>query len=93
MIKVQFVLPEDLHRRLRQAAQQQGVSMSQFVREALEQALADKAEARKTRRRRVLAKLREISQRLATQAPDLMYTPEDLHTLREEWMNEHLGNH
>lgn len=93
MIKVQFVLPEDLHRRLRQAAQRQGVSMSQFVREALEQALADEAEVRKARRRRVLDELREISGRLTTQAPELMHTPEDLHAMREERMNEHPSSH
>ena len=93
MIKVQFVLPEDLHRRLRQAAQRRGVSMSQFAREALEQALAEEAEARKARRRRVLAELREISQRLAEQAPGLIHTAEDLNAMREERMNELVGGH
>ena len=91
MYKVQFVLPEDLHRRLRQAAQRRGVSMSQFAREALERALAEEAEARKARRRKILAELREISQRLAEQAPDLIHTAEDLNAMREERMYELVG--
>ena len=88
MYKVQFVLPEDLHRRLRQAAQRRGISMSQFAREALERALAEDVEANKARRRRLMAELREISQRLAKQAPGLVHTPEDLNAMREERMNE-----
>ena len=92
MVKVQFVLPEDLHRRVRKAAQVHGVSMSRFVREALERALAEEAEERKARRARVLAELREISQRLAEQAPGLVHTPEDLNAMREERMDELMSN-
>ena len=92
MVKVQFVLPEDLHQRVRRAAQIHGVSMSRFVREALERALAEEAEARKARRQRVLAELREISQRLAEQAPGLVHTPEDLNAMREERMDELMSN-
>ena len=64
MYKVQFVLPEDLHRRLRQAAQRRGISMSQFAREALERALAEDVEARRARRRKILARLTEASKDL-----------------------------
>ena len=87
MYKVQFVLPEDLHRRLRQAAQRRGVSMSQFVREALERALAEEVEARKARRRRLMQQLDELSQRLFEQT-DLMHTAEDLNAMREERMDD-----
>jgi len=90
--KVQLVLTEDLHRRLRRAAQTRGVSMSQFAREALERVLVEEAEARKARRQRVLAELSEISQRLAKQAPGLVHTPEDLNAMREERMDELMSN-
>lgn len=87
MYKVQFVLPEDLHRRLRQAAQRRGISMSQFVREALERALLEDAEARKARRRRLMQQLDELSPQLFEQT-DLVHTAEVLHAVREERMDE-----
>ncbi|HEY58714.1 MAG TPA: ribbon-helix-helix protein, CopG family [Anaerolineae bacterium] len=82
--RVQFMLTEDLYRRLRQAAEGRGMSMSQFVREALERALAEDAEARRQRRRQVLAELERAAQWIAEHAPDLVHTPEDLQAMREE---------
>ena len=87
MHKVQFMLPVDLHRRLRQVAQSRGVSMSQIVREALERALADDVEARKARRRRLMQQLDVLSPRLFEQT-DLVHTAEALNTMREERMND-----
>ncbi len=58
--KVQLVLTEDLHQRLRQAALRRGVSMSQFAREALVRALEEEAEARRARRRQVLEELAAV---------------------------------
>ncbi|HFC08274.1 MAG TPA: ribbon-helix-helix protein, CopG family [Chloroflexi bacterium] len=85
--RVQFVLTEDLHRRLRQAAQMRGVSMSQVVREALERALLEDAEARRARKRRLMQQLDELSPQLFEQT-DLVHTAEDLNAMREERMNE-----
>ncbi len=87
MHKVQFMLPVDLHRRLRQVAQSRGVSMSQIVREALERALADDVEARKARRRRLMQQLDALSPRLFEQT-DLVHTAEALNAMREERMND-----
>lgn len=78
--RVQFMLTEDLYRRLRQAAEGRGMSMSQFVREALERALAEDVGAR----RQVLAELERAAQWIAEHAPALVHTPEDLQAMREE---------
>ncbi len=93
--RVQFMLTEDLYRRLRQAARARGVSMSQFVREALERALAEDVEARRQRRRKVLAELEQARQALE-QAGFQPLSGEDivemLNEMREERMDEILGN-
>ena len=40
------------------------------------------------RKEELFRQLREISQRLAEQAPGLVHTPEDLNAMREERMSE-----
>ena len=62
--RVQFVLTEDLHARLRRMAEARGESMSALVREILERALAEAEEQRRERRRRVLVRLAEASKAL-----------------------------
>ena len=64
MVKVQFVLTEDLHARLRRLAEERGKSMSALVREMLTRSLAEAEEQRRERRRRVLSRLAEASQAL-----------------------------
>ena len=62
--RVQFVLTEDLHARLRRMAEARGKSMSALVREILERALAEAEEQRQERRRRVLVRLAKASKAL-----------------------------
>ncbi len=64
MVKVQFVLTEDLHARLRRLAEERGKSMSALVREMLTRSLAEAEEQRRERRRRALSRLAEASQAL-----------------------------
>ena len=64
MVKVQFVLTEDLHARLRRLAEERGKSMSALVREMLTRSLAEAEEQRRERRRRTLSRLAEASQAL-----------------------------
>ncbi len=92
LVRTQIMLTEEELRRLRRIAKMRGQSVSALVREILDENLGDEAEARKARRQRVLAELREISQRLAEQAPGLVHTPEDLNAMREERMDELMSN-
>ncbi len=62
--RVQLVLTEDLHARLRRLARERGKSMSAVVREILERQLAAEEEQRRERRRKILARLSEASENL-----------------------------
>ncbi len=93
--RVQFVLTEDLHARLRRLAEERGESMSALVREFLERALAEAEEQRRERRRKVLARLAEASKALeeaGVKPLDGDEVAETLRQIREERMNELIGN-
>ena len=93
--RVQFVLTEDLHARLRRLAEERGESMSAMVREFLERALAEAEEQRRGRRRKVLARLAEASKALeeaGVKPLDGDEVVETLRQIREERMNELIGN-
>ena len=93
--RVQFVLTEDLHARLRRLAEERGESMSALVREFLERALAEAEEQRRERRRKVLARLAEASKALeeaGVKPLDGDEVVETLRQMREERMNELIGN-
>ncbi len=93
--RVQFVLTEDLHARLRRLAEERGESMSAMVREFLERALAEAEEQRRERRRKVLARLAEASKALeeaGVKPLDGDEVVETLRQIREERMNELIGN-
>ncbi len=93
--RVQFVLTEDLHARLRRLAEERGESMSAIVREFLESALAEAEEQRRERRRKVLARLAEASKALeeaGVKPLDGDEVVETLRQIREERMNELIGN-
>ncbi len=55
MVKVQFVLTEDLHARLRRLAEERGKSMSALVREMLTRSLAEATEERRHARRKAMS--------------------------------------
>ncbi|GEM_PF-3158588 len=93
--RVQFVLTEDLHARLRRLAEERGESMSALAREFLERALAEAEEQRRERRRKVLARLAEASKALEEAGVKPLEGDEVVETLRqmrEERMNELVGN-
>jgi len=93
--KVQLVLTEDLHRRLRQAAQTRGVSMSRFAREALERALEADTEARKARRRQVLEALadsRRALEKAGLKPMSMDEIAEMIRQMREERTDELIRN-
>ena len=93
--KVQLVLTEDLHRRLRQAARTRGVSMSQFAREALERALEEDTEARQARRRQVLEALtasRRALEKAGVKPMSMDEIAEMLRQMREERTDELIRN-
>ena len=93
--KVQLVLTEDLHRRLRQAAQTRGVSMSRFARDALERALEEDTEARKARRRQVLEALadsRRALEKAGLKPMSMDEIAEMIRQMREERTDELIRN-
>ena len=87
MVKVQFVLTEDLHARLRRLAEERGKSMSALVREMLTRSLAEAEEQRRERRRRTLSRLAEASQALEAAGLEPMSSEQVValvHAMREE---------
>jgi len=93
--RVQFVLTEDLHARLRRLAEKRGESMSALVREFLERGLAEAEEQQRERRRKVLARLAEASKALeeaGVKPLDGDEVVEMLRQMREERMNELVDN-
>lgn len=93
--RVQFVLTEDLHARLRRMAEARGESMSAVVRELLARALAEDERQRRERRCQVLARLAEASRALeeaGAKALSLEEIAEMIREMREERTNEILRN-
>lgn len=93
--RVQFVLTEDLHARLRRLAEMRGESMSALVREILEQGLTSVEEQRRARRRKVLARLAEASKALeaaGVRPLDGDEVTELIRQMREERTNELAGD-
>jgi len=93
--RVQLVLTEDIHVRLRRLAQERGKSMSAVVREILERGLAAEEEQRRERRREILARLSEASKDLERVGGTPM-TGEEIvemiRKMREERTNEIVRN-
>jgi hypothetical protein len=73
--RLQILLDDDRHRRLRAAAQRRGVPVAVIVREAIDRALAGGAEARAEAGRRILAAA-------PMKAPDHEALREELDALR-----------
>jgi len=81
--RVQFVLTEELHARLRRLAQERGKSMSAVVREILERGLAEEEAERQARRRKILARLREASKALEQAGVEPVSGEEIVETIRQ----------
>ena len=84
LVRMQILFTEEQARRLRQAAKQQGKTISAVVREMVDEALAERVR----RKEELFRQLDESARWLAEHAPGLVHTPEDLNAMREERMDE-----
>jgi len=88
MQRVQILLTLEQMRRLQALARDQNTTLSALVREMVEQGLTQAGRRRQQRRRQVLRRLQALRNRLLHYGVDFCHTPEVLHQLRENRLND-----